>query len=226
MFIIFFVALSMSVLHATGNFHVPAATPILLNLCIISAAVLFAGRFTPKILVLAIGVTVGGIVQLAFQLPSLAKLGMFDFKAFARVHSQVKKAFISLGPSMVGAAAFQINLLVAGLTASTLDPGAVSYLNYAERLVQFPLALVASPVATVLLPMLSAMAGTCRLKPEKYPGEMPGFDFLEQTRETRDLGLLFDAGLRMVFFFNDSCNRWHHRIEPADCSVAVRQGRL
>ncbi|WP_320040372.1 lipid II flippase MurJ [uncultured Desulfobacter sp.] len=140
MAIIFFVALSMSVLHATGNFYVPAATPILLNFCIITAAVLFADRFTPKIIILAIGVTVGGIVQLAIQLPSLAKLGMFDFKSFVRVHSQVKKAFIALGPSMIGAASFQINLLVAGLTASTLDPGAVSYLNYAERLVQFPLA--------------------------------------------------------------------------------------
>ena len=200
MFIILFVALSMSVLHAAGNFHVPAATPILLNLCIITAAVLFAGRFTPKILVLAIGVTIGGIVQLAFQLPSLAKLGMFDFKAFVRVHSQVKKAFISLGPSMIGAAAFQINLLVAGLTASALDPGAVSYLNYAERLVQFPLALVASPVATVLLPMLSAMAGTCCIKTGKHAGGVPGFHFLDQTRETRDLGILFDAGVRMVFF--------------------------
>ena len=123
MFILFFLALSMSVLHATENFHVPAATPVLLNLCIITAAVLFSDRFTPKIAVLAFGVTIGGVVQLAFQVPSLAKLGMFDFKVFVRVHPHIKKAFITLGPSMIGAAAFQINLLVAGLTASKLDPG-------------------------------------------------------------------------------------------------------
>ena len=55
LFIIFFVALSMSVLHARGNFHVPAATPVLLNLCIITAAVLFSNRVTPKIAVLAFG---------------------------------------------------------------------------------------------------------------------------------------------------------------------------
>ena len=200
MFILFFLALSMSVLHATENFHVPAATPVLLNLCIITAAVLFSDRFTPKIAVLAFGVTIGGVVQLAFQVPSLAKLGMFDFKVFVRVHPHVKKAFITLGPSMIGAAAFQINLLVAGLTASKLDPGAVSYLNYAERLVQFPLALVASPVATVLLPMLSAMAGRRSLETGKDSGWVPGFALYDQTQQTRDFSLLFDAGVRMVFF--------------------------
>jgi len=200
MFIIFFVALCMSVLHARGNFHVPAATPILLNLCIITAVLLFSDRFTPKIVVLAFGVTVGGIVQLAFQVSSLARLGMFDFKAFVRVHPHVKKAFITLGPSVIGAAAFQINLLVAGLTASKLDPGAVSYLNYAERLVQFPLALVVSPVATVLLSMLSAMAGTCCPETGKNSGRVSEFDFFDQPQETQDCSLLFDAGVRMVFF--------------------------
>lgn len=197
LFIIFFVALSMSVLHARGNFHVPAATPVLLNLCIITAAVLFSNRVTPKIAVLAFGVTTGGIVQLAFQIPSLAKIGMFNFKAFVRVHPHVKKAFITLGPSMIGAAAFQINVLVAGLTASKLDPGSVSYLNYAERLVQFPLALVASPVATVLLPMLCARAGTRCLETGKHTGSVPEFNFFE---DTPDVSRLFETGVRMVFF--------------------------
>lgn len=200
MFIIFFVALAMSVLHAKGNFYLPAATPIVLNLCMITAAVLLSDRFTPKIVVLAVGVTAGGVVQLLFQLPILAKLGMFDFKAFVRVHPQVKKAFITLGPSMIGAAAFQINLLVAGLTASTLDPGAVSYLNYAERLVQFPLALIASPIATVLLPILSAMAGSSRLETGIHRRAVAGSDFFDQTRESGDFSLVFDAGVRMVFF--------------------------
>lgn len=200
MFIIFFVALSMSVLQANADFYVPAATPILLNLCMITAAVVFADSFKPKIIVLAMGVTVGGIVQLVFQLPSLAKLGMFDFKSFVRMHSRVKKAFMTLGPSMVGAAAFQINLMVAGLTASTLDPGAVSYLNYAERLVQFPLALVASPVATVLLPMLSALAGTGCLDAGRSVGTEQGGDFFDQNQEIKDASLLFDSGVRMVFF--------------------------
>ena len=219
-FIIFFVALSMSVLHARANFYVPAATPILLNLCMITAAVLFADSFEPKILVLAVGVTTGGIVQLLFQLPSLAKLGMFDFKCVVRMHSGVKKAFIRLGPSMIGAAAFQINLMVAGLTASTLDPGAVSYLNYAERLVQFPLALVASPVATVLLPMLSALTGTGCVDKETHAGIRPGFMLFDQTQ---DAGLVFEAGVRMVFF-NYSGNRWNNCPEPAHCFAAVRQG--
>lgn len=199
-FIIFFVALSMSVLHARGNFHVPAATPILLNLCMITAAVLFADSFKPKILILAIGVTAGGIVQLLFQLPSLIRLGMFDFKAFVRVHPRVKKAFMALGPSMIGAAAFQINLLVAGLTASTLDPGAVSYLNYAERLVQFPLALVASPVATVLLPTLSALAGRDCVTKSKHAGVKSELVLFDHNQEKQDADFVFNAGVRMVFF--------------------------
>ena len=197
MFIIFFVALSMSVLHARGIFHVPAATPILLNLCIITAALLFSSRFTPKILVLAFGVTAGGVVQLIFQLPYLAKLGMFDLHAFVRMHSHVKKAVITLAPAVIGAATFQINVLVAGLAASTLDPGAVSYLNYAERLVQFPLALVATPVATVLLPMLCEKAGTGCLKTAKKKEVPSGFKFLDQTQE---VNRLFETGVRMVFF--------------------------
>jgi len=194
MFTIFFVALSMGALHAGGNFHVPAATPVLLNFCVITAAVFFSGWFTPRVAVLAFGVTAGGVVQLAFQLPSLAKLGIFDFKALVPMPAHVKKAFIILGPSVAGAAAFQINVLVAGLFASGLDPGSVSYLNYAERLVQFPLALVASPVATVLLPILCAGAGA---ETGKAPGQMPGSNFFGQTD---DPGLLFEAGVRMVFF--------------------------
>jgi putative peptidoglycan lipid II flippase len=90
--------------------------------------------------------------------------------------------------------------MVAGLTASTLDPGAVSYLNYAERLVQFPLALVASPVATVLLPMLSALAGTGCLDAGRSVGTEQGGDFFDQNQEIKDASLLFDSGVRMVFF--------------------------
>ena len=194
MFIIFLVALSMSVLHASGNFHVSAATPILLNLCVITAAVFFSNRFTPKIAVLAVGVTAGGIVQLVFQIPSLAKIGMLDFKSFVRVHPRVKKAFMTLAPCIIGAAPFQINVLVAGLAASKLDPGSVSYLNYAERLVQFPLALVASPIATVLLPMLSATTCLETEKQSETKSEPTLWD------STQDVGLLFETGVRMVLF--------------------------
>ena len=125
---------------------------------------------------------------------------MFDFKCFVRMHPGVKKAFITLGPSMIGAAAFQINLLVAGLTASTLDPGSVSYLNYAERLVQFPLALVASPVATVLLPMLSALAGTDCFNKGKYTRVEARIALFDQDQENQDADLVCEAGVRMVFF--------------------------
>ena len=204
--IIFFVALSMSVLHAYGNFHVPAATPIILNLSIIAVAWLFSGLFSPKVIVLAAGVVLGGFFQLLFQLPSLAKLKVFNFRYFALKHAGVKNAFMGLGPSIIGAAAFQINVLVAGLAASTLDPGSVSFLNYAERLVQFPLALIASPVAAVLLPVISRKRATGKeneAKEKKIPSAVNAFEKQSGSPAAADFaieGQWFETGLRMVFF--------------------------
>ncbi|MCG8687886.1 MAG: murein biosynthesis integral membrane protein MurJ [Desulfobacterales bacterium] len=199
-FTILLVALSMGVLNAHGNFHIPAATPILLNLSIISSAFLLYDWMSGHIAVLAIGVTFGGIVQLSLQIPFIARLGMFDFKQFVWLHPAVVKVVVTLLPSMVGAAAFQINILVAGLTATRLLPGSVSYLNYAERLVQFPLAMFATSVATVLLPMLSGRAAVlndddCSHDIQKKRGQGKG-NYIE----TGTIGKSFETGIRLVFF--------------------------
>ncbi|WDP88879.1 MAG: murein biosynthesis integral membrane protein MurJ [Desulfobacter sp.] len=169
--VIFMVALSMGVLNSLGNFIVPAATPIILNLCVITATLFLADRFSPPVSVLAAGVTAGGLVQLAFQLPWLRRAGMLDYRRFVFLHPGVVRTLKTLLPSVVGAAAFQINMLVAGLLASKLAPGAVSCLYYAERLVQFPLALFAASVATVFLPLLSGKAAV-----QNMDGVRPAFD--------------------------------------------------
>ncbi len=170
MVVLFIVALSMGGLNCLGNFWVPAATPVLLNLCVIVVTVFLADRFSPPVSVLAAGVTLGGGIQLGFQIPWLRRAGMLDFQRFRIYHWGVAKMMKRLIPSVIGAAAVQVNMLVAGLLASTLAPGAVSSLYYAERLVQFPLALFAASVATVLLPMLSGRAAVQGLS-----GIGPGF---------------------------------------------------
>ncbi|MCG8619370.1 MAG: murein biosynthesis integral membrane protein MurJ [Desulfobacterales bacterium] len=156
--VIFMVALSMGLLNALGNFAAPAATPVLLNLTIIGATLLLKDLFDPGVMVLAFGVTLGGVVQLLFQLPWLRGRGLFSFRYFSLRHSGVIRAGRTMLPSMIGAASFQINVLTAGLIATTLMPGSVSYLYYAERLVQFPLALFVTSVSTVFLPLLSEKA--------------------------------------------------------------------
>jgi len=178
MLVVLMVALSMGVLNSLGNFYIPSATPIFLNLIIITGAWFFADYFSPPVLVLAVGVTLGGLVQLAFQLPWLYRAGMLKGR-FVFFHPGMIRSIKTLIPSMIGAAAFQVNVLVAGLLASKLLPGSVSFLYYAERLVQFPLALFAASVATVLLPMLSARAAV---------QDMDG------------MGSTFESGVRLVFF--------------------------
>ncbi len=178
-FTILIVALSMGVLNSVGNFHIPAATPILLNLTIIGTTLFFSDWFEPKILVLGAGVTLGGIAQLCLQIPYLFRCGMFIRHRFQIFHSGIIRAGKTLLPSMIGAAAFQINILVAGLMATTLVPGSVSFLYYAERLVQFPLALLVTSVSTVFLPLLSGKAAT---------------------RNLNEIQPAFETGVRLVFF--------------------------
>ncbi|MEH0021126.1 MAG: murein biosynthesis integral membrane protein MurJ [Desulfobacter sp.] len=179
MFCILGVALSMGVLNALGNFHIPAATPVFFNLMIIGVTLFLADWFHPPVLVLAAGVTLGGLVQLCIQVPCLYRLKMFTRQRVVLFHPGVVKAGKALLPSMVGAAAFQVNVLVAGVMASTLVPGSISFLYYAERLVQFPLALFVTSASTVFLPLLSGRAATRSLG-DVYPA--------------------FEAGVRLVFF--------------------------
>ncbi|MCG8632877.1 MAG: murein biosynthesis integral membrane protein MurJ [Desulfobacterales bacterium] len=179
LFTILGVALSMGVLNSMGYFYIPAATPIILNLVIIGVTLFLGEWFEPRILVLGAGVALGGICQLCLQVPSLARCGMFTRHRFQLIHPGMLRAGKTIVPAMVGAAAFQINILAAGLMATTLVPGSVSFLYYAERLVQFPLALLVTSVSTVFLPALSGKAATRRLN-EVQPA--------------------FDAAVRLVFF--------------------------
>ncbi|MDQ6999504.1 MAG: murein biosynthesis integral membrane protein MurJ [Mariprofundus sp.] len=149
-------ALSWAVLNTYKHFAVPAASPALLNVAIIAAALLLAPSFDNPARALAIGVLVGGFLQLAIQFPALKRIGWlprfnFDFKQPA-----ILETLTLFGPAVLAIAAVQINILVGTILATLLDAGAVSYLYYSDRIVQLPLALFGIAMSTALLPTLSS----------------------------------------------------------------------
>ena len=143
------------ILNSYGRFAVPAFTPVLLNLALIGAALWLAPRMDEPIVALAWGVLVAGIVQLAFQLPALARLGLLPRPRPAFRDPGVRRVMKLMAPALFGASVTQINLLIDTLIASFLTAGSISWLYYSDRLVEFPLGVFGIALATVILPNLS-----------------------------------------------------------------------
>ncbi len=161
------VALSAGILNTWGRFVVPAATPVLLNVAIIAAAVwgvpLFRDLQIEPIYALAAGVMLGGCLQLIVQVPALAKAGLMPRLVLrprrllaAWRHEGVRKILANMGPSVVAVSAAPISLMINTQIATQLAPGSVSWLNYADRLMEFPTALLGVALGVVLTPQLSA----------------------------------------------------------------------
>ncbi len=183
--LILITALCMGVLNSFENFGVPALAPIVFNLVVITFTILISKVFETPVMALAAGVTIGGVLQLLIQVPFMVRLGMIKIPRFQffrwslLFHKKVLNILKIMIPCMIGAASFQINIMIASFFASRLDEGSVSFIYYADRLVQFPLALFAVSAATVLLPRLSKKA------------------VLGQLNEICDL---FSSGAKLVFF--------------------------
>jgi len=143
------------ILNSYGRFAVPAFTPVLLNLALIGAALWLAPRMAEPVVALAWGVLVAGIVQLAFQLPALARLGLLPRPRPAFRDPGVRRVMKLMAPALFGASVTQINLLIDTLIASFLAAGSISWLYYSDRLVEFPLGVFGIALATVILPNLS-----------------------------------------------------------------------
>jgi len=143
------------VLNTYGKFAVPAFTPVLLNVCLIAATVWLAPRMARPIEALAIGVFVAGVVQLAFQLPFLARVGVLVRPRFALAHPGMRRVAVLIVPALLGVSVAQINVLVNTLIASFLQDGSVSWLYFADRIMEFPLGVFGIALATVILPTLS-----------------------------------------------------------------------
>ena len=149
------VSLAGGILNTWSRFAVPAFTPVLLNLSFIGMALFAAPHFDPPVLALAWAVVLGGALQLALQLPFLAKIGMLPRFSLSLRDEGVRRILALMLPALLGVSVSQISLLINTIFASFLPSGSVSWLYYADRLMEFPAGLLGAALGTVLLPSLS-----------------------------------------------------------------------
>lgn len=153
------VALAGGILNTWSRFALPAFTPVLLNLAFIGMALFAAPYFDPPVLALAWAVFLGGALQLAIQIPALHRVGLLprpslDLPA-AWNDPGVRRIVLLMGPSLVGVSVSQISLLINTIFASFLENGSVSWLYYADRLMEFPSGMLGVALGTILLPSLA-----------------------------------------------------------------------
>jgi putative peptidoglycan lipid II flippase len=147
--------LAGGILNTFGRFAVPAFTPVLLNLSFIVFTLWLTKYFDPPAKALAWAVFVGGVLQLAFQAPFLLRLRMMPrFKLNFR-HEGTRRVLRQMGPALFGVSVAQISLLLNVIYASFLVTGSVSWLYYADRLMEFPAGMLGVALGTILLPGLS-----------------------------------------------------------------------
>jgi putative peptidoglycan lipid II flippase len=154
-FFISLVALCMGILNSLRHFAAPALSPVVLNICMILAALTLRDFFQEPIVALAVGVMVGGILQLAMQWPFLMKMGVRLKPNFNFDHPGIRRIGLLMMPAAFGAAIYQINIFISTILASLLPSGSVSYLYYADRVVELPLGVFAIAVGTATLPSFS-----------------------------------------------------------------------
>lgn len=148
-------AFAGSILNTYNRFAIPAFTPVLLNVSLIASAIFLSSWAGSSAEALAWGVLIAGIVQLAFQLPFLAREGLLPTPVPDWKHSGVRRILKLMAPALFGVSVSQINLLLDTLLASFLTDGSVGWLYYADRLVELPLGVFGIAIATVILPTLS-----------------------------------------------------------------------
>ncbi len=173
-------ALAAAMLNTMRHFASGAFYPLLLNISIIGSALLLSDYFEQPVMALAVGVLIGGVLQLLLQAPPLIKRG-FTFKPMLQLrHPGLRRILLLMLPAMIGFGVVEINSYVDMLLASFLAPGSNSYLFFANRLVQLPLALFGIAVATPILPKLSKLAAK---------------------GETSEFSSTFGLGMRLIVFF-------------------------
>jgi putative peptidoglycan lipid II flippase len=149
-------AFSGAILNTYGRFSVPAFTPVLLNLCLIGAALWLSPYLNIPIAAQAWGVLIAGFIQLAFQLPFLYRMGFLVRPRLNWQDEGVRRVMMLMLPALFGASIGQISLLINTIFASFLQVGSITWLYFSERLAYFPLGVFGVALATVVLPHLSA----------------------------------------------------------------------
>ena len=152
-------SLAGAVLNSYGRFAIPALSPVLLNVAMIAAALLAVPVMTPlgqhPVIALAWGVFAAGVLQLVFQLPALARLGLLPRPRWGGPHPGVRKILRLMVPTLFGSSVAQVNVLVNTMIASLLIAGSIPWLYFTDRLLEFPLGMFGVAIGTVILPHLS-----------------------------------------------------------------------
>ncbi len=154
-FFISLVSMAGGVLNTYNKFGIPAFTPVWLNVSMIVAVLFFADHFAEPIKVLAWAVFFGGFLQLIFQIPFLKQIGLLPKFELKRDDEGVWRILKLMGPAVLGVSVAQISLIINTIFASFLKTGSVSWLYYADRLMEFPTGVMGVALGTILLPSLS-----------------------------------------------------------------------
>jgi putative peptidoglycan lipid II flippase len=177
-----FVALAGGILNTWRQFKLPAFTPVLLNLSFIVAALFLAPHLAQPVYALAIAVVAGGILQMAIQIPALLKIGMLPRISInprlALNDAGARRVLRQMAPATLGVSVAQISLIINTNIASHLENGSVSWLSYADRLMELPIGLLGVALGTILLPSLSKA---------------------HANGDTAEYSALLDWGLRLTF---------------------------
>jgi putative peptidoglycan lipid II flippase len=144
-----------AILNTWNRFSVPAFAPTLLNISMIGFALFAAPYFNPPVLALGWAVTVGGVLQLFYQLPHLKKIGMLVLPRVSFKNAGALRVVKQMGPAILGVSVSQISLIINTIFASFLVSGSVSWMYYADRLMEFPSGVLGVALGTILLPSLS-----------------------------------------------------------------------
>ncbi len=171
------VALAGGILNTWNRFSIPAFTPVLLNVSFIAMALFAAPLFAQPVMALGWSVFIGGILQLAFQLPALKRIGMLPRFSFNWRDAGVRRILKLMAPAVLGVSVSQVSLLINTIFATFLGTGSVSWLYYADRLMEFPSGMLGAALGTILLPSLA-----------KYHAE----------KKLDDYSQLLDWGLRLT----------------------------
>lgn len=159
-FFIALVALCMGILNSFRHFTAPALSPVMLNVAMIVAALTLHNYFAQPITALAVGVLIGGVLQLAMQWPALLKFGIKLKFRFNLRHPGIKQIGLLMLPAILGAGVGTINVFVGTILASLLPSGSVTYLFYADRIREFPLGIFGIAIGTAVLPSFSKHVAT------------------------------------------------------------------
>jgi len=151
-------ALATGILNVHRRFFAPALGPVALNLGMIASVIFLVPRLELPITGLAVGVLVGGLGQFLFQLPDMRRAGISLAPSTELFHPALARITLLLGPSVLGLAAVQLSVFVNTFLASLLRDGSISYLYYADRIMEFPLGVFGVAVATAALPPMAEQA--------------------------------------------------------------------